>query len=279
MAEEGTQQGNQGQSQEGSTIQQGTGLQAVEWDKHIPQEMAQEKYWEPLKGKPLGDVLKGYGEAQKKFGSAVWIPKEDAKPEEWQKFYQKLGTPEKPEGYQFKRPALGENAAWDGELEKEFLTLAHSTGMNSKQVQTLMDFQARMVEKQLQGLATQRDATKVALKKEWGADFERKLALAGRAKAFLQERAGIKDEEANAFFDGQGAGDNPVILKIFHQLGEIFAEDGWVKGDGIPGSGKQAALEKIAAIQGDKTHPFWNDGPGHKEALKEWEQLHKQAYK
>lgn len=204
---------------------------AVEWSQHIPKELATEKLWEPLKDKPLGDVLKGYAEAQKFIGGSVRLPKEDAPPEEWAKFHQKLGTPEKPDGYQFKRPALGEGAAWDKDFETRFLTEAHSMGLNSKQVQKLMDLQAGLVEQQLQGLAAKRQETVTALKKEWGGDFERKMGLAGRAKAKLQEMARLSEEDAAAFFDGSGAGDHPVLLKIFHQLGEIFAEDGWIKGE------------------------------------------------
>jgi hypothetical protein len=239
--------------------------------------MAQEKYWEPLKGKSLTDVLKGYGEAQKFIGGSVRIPKEDAPAEEWAKFYSKIGTPEKPEGYKFNRPALGEGAAWDEAFEKRFLTEAHAMGLNSKQVQKLMDLQAGLVEGQLKELAAKRNGTIDSLKKEWGTDFERRLNLAGRAKNILQQKAGISDQDANAYFDGQGAGDHPVILKIFHQLGEIFAEDGWIKGE-LPESGKKIALQKIEEIKKDPKHAYWNDGPGHKEAIEEWGRLHKIAY-
>jgi len=250
---------------------------AVDWKAHIPADMATEKFWEPLKDKPLGDVLKGYGEAQRKFGTAVWVPKEDAPPETWAKFYQKLGTPEAPDKYQFTRPALGEGAAWDKEFENKFLSEAHAMGLNSKQVQKLMDLQAGLVETQLRGLAEKRNGTVEALKKEWGGDFERRMTLAGRAKNLIQEKTGLTKEEADQFFDGTGAGDHPVILKIFNWLGEMFAEDGWIKGEGTA-TARDAAKAKIDQITKDPKHPYWNEGPGHKEAVQEWLALHKQAF-
>jgi hypothetical protein len=253
-----------------------------DWRGGLPEEIRGEKSLEVIKGKDwseAGPVLaKSYVEAQKMIGGSVRIPKEDAPPEEWQKFHQKLGTPEKPEGYQFNRPALGEGAAWDSAFEKKFLATAHGLGLNNKGVQKLMDLQAELVETQLKDIARKRQETVETLKKEWGGDYERKLSLAGRAKMLLQAKAGISEEEADAFFDGMGAGDHPVILKIFHQLGEIFAEDGWIRGDEVPASGVEAAKAKIKEINANPKHPYWVDGPGHAEAVKEMEELHKIAY-
>ena len=250
----------------------------IDWSTQIPQELAQEKLWEPLKGKPLGDVLKGYAEAQKFIGGSVRIPKEDAPPDEWAKFHGKLGTPEKPEGYKFNRPALGEGVAWDEAFEKRFLTEAHGMGLNNKQVQKLMDLQAGYVEEQLKGLAEKRNGTVESLKKEWGGDFERRLTLAGRAKNVLQEKAGLTEEEANAFFDGTGAGDHPVMLKIFHQLGEIFAEDGWIKGE-TSANVAQTIRQKINSIRNDPNDAFnKKDDSRHQERVDYVSKLYERLY-
>jgi hypothetical protein len=240
-------------------------LKAGDWRSGLAEDIKAEKSLESFKD--IGSLAKSYVESQKMIGGSVRIPKEDAPPEEWAKFHAKLGVPESPDKYEFKRPALGEGAAWDANFEKNFLTQAHAMGLNSKQVQKLMDLQAGFVEEQLRGLATKRQETVAALKKEWGEDFNRRLELAGRAKAKLQELAKITEEEANDYFDGTGAGDHPVILKIFHQLGEIFAEDGWIKGE-TGATMLQNVQEQINSIRNDPQDPYnIKDHPKHDERV------------
>ena len=52
-------QGVSGAGESGSVAPAGS---QNDWTAHIPQEYATEKFWEPLKGKGFGDVLKTYAE-------------------------------------------------------------------------------------------------------------------------------------------------------------------------------------------------------------------------
>lgn len=251
-------------------------LKAGDWKGSLPEDLKTEKSLESFKD--VSSLAKSYVEGQKMIGGSVRIPKDDAPPEEWAKFHQKLGTPEKPDGYKFNRPALGEGAAWDEKFEKAFLAEAHALGMNGKQVQKMMDLQAGLVESQLKELAEKRQLTIETLKKDWAGDFERRMTLARRAKIILQQKAGITDEEANAYFDGQGAGDHPVILKIFHQLGEIFAEDGWIKGE-TGAQMQQTIQDQIDAIRKNPEDPFnKKDDPKHQERVDFVNKLYERLY-
>src|SRR3990167_5333183 len=90
------------------------GVTEVDWSAHIPKELANEGVWTPLKGKPLGDVLKGYAEGQKMIGGSVRIPTDQAKTEEWDQFFTKLGRPAKPEDYKLTKPEkLPDGVQWD----------------------------------------------------------------------------------------------------------------------------------------------------------------------
>jgi hypothetical protein len=44
------------------------------------------------------------------------------------------------------------------------------------------------------------------------------------------------------------------------------------------GIGRQEALKQIELIKGNPKHEFWNSGPGHETAVKEWSTLHKAAF-
>lgn len=258
--------GQTGQSgQTGQTGQTGQ----VDWSTHIPKELAGEKVWEPLKGKPLGDVLKGYHEAQKMIGSTIRVPKEDAKPEEWEAFYTKLGRPEKPEKYDLKAE---DGNRIDKTVLDAFRQIAHENGLTTKQAQAMLDtmndidgIKAREAEKTLAN-------DLAALKEEWGGAFDRKIVLAQRA---VKEFAG---PDMVKMLNDSGLGNHPAMIRFMAAIGDYLAEDGTISGD-VRGSGsKEDALAKIKAINNDMKHPYWNEGPGHKEAVEDMKRLSKIAY-
>jgi hypothetical protein len=67
---------------------------------------------------------------EKLLGNAIRIPGKDATPEEREAFLNKLGRPEKPDGYQFTVPKdLPEGLPYDGERAKAFAAKAHALGI------------------------------------------------------------------------------------------------------------------------------------------------------
>lgn len=86
-----------------------------------------------LQTKGLADVTslaKSARESEKLLGNAVRIPGKDATPEEREAFLNKLGRPEKPDGYQFTVPKdLPEGLPYDGERAKAFAAKAHALGI------------------------------------------------------------------------------------------------------------------------------------------------------
>lgn len=76
---------------------------AIEWEKHIPDDMKDVPWIKDiLKAEnPTERFLKDMAGLQSKLGQRVeGVPKPDAAPEEWDKFYSALGRPEKADDYE-----------------------------------------------------------------------------------------------------------------------------------------------------------------------------------
>lgn len=255
------------------------GGQSSTWRDSLPEEIRGEKSFDVFKGEKWEDVgpvmAKTYLESQKKFGNAIWLPKEDATPEEKQRFYNdiyaKLGRPEKPEDYKYNKPDfVSKDVEWDNGIEKEFLGIAHKIGLNSQQVQELVNWQGRLMEARVTSARKQVAETLKALENEWGPEYKGKLIKGERA---VREIGG--DELVN-LLEKTGMGNNPILIKAFAEIGEILAEDGLIDGR-IEGQSSAEDYEKrLQAMLNDKTHPL-NDlsHPGHNQAVEEYRKLNR----
>jgi len=240
--------------------------EAVDWSKHIPAEYSKEAVWKPLAGKPLGDVLKGYVEAQKFIGGSIKIPGKDAKPEEWDKYYAKLGRPEAADKYGTAMPDLPEGFAWDEGQMKSFFETAHKAGLSTAQAQSLVDWYAADQKGVLKAGEAAIAEAETALKGEWKAAYPRNLGLAKAASKWL----GVME-----VLDQTGLGNHPTILKGFAKLGRSLAEDGVISGEveGVPTN--EAVQKQITDVINDKKHPYWDRNlAGHDEAVEEMARLH-----
>src|SRR5581483_740520 len=124
------------------------------------------------KFKDVGSLAKSYVELEKHQGGALRLPGEDAKPEDWDAFYNKLGRPESPDKYEVKRPELGEGIQWPEQTEKSFLQQAHKLGLNSKQAQGLMDWFAGDLKGVVGMQARQMQEQQQQLQADWGDKYQ-----------------------------------------------------------------------------------------------------------
>lgn len=246
-----------------------------------PEEFRSEKSLESFKatdGETLVPVPKGlvksFVEAQKMIGGSVRIPKDDAPPEEWEKFYSKVGRPESPDKYEIAKPNLPEGMAWDEDLVKSMSATAHKLGLTKKQLNGLLEsyngHQAEKFNKFSLDVDKERNETLAALEKDWGPNLKKNVAMAA---GVVLRYGGV---DLQAALDKAGMGNNPALVRALAKIGYALGEDHFIASD-TPGS-TQSAMEQIKAIQNDPKHPFWNEGPGHKEAVELWTKLHKQAY-
>src|SRR5690606_30145235 len=136
------------------------------------------------------DLAKAYVNLESKLGQALVPPGETAGQDEWNAFYEKLGRPEKPEGYQFKVPeAVPAEMPYDAESAEKFKAWAHKAGLTPSQAQVihdefLSDMAGRMSSAQEQHVQAI-EAAHRSIVKEWGDPesdtYQRNLELADRA--------------------------------------------------------------------------------------------------
>jgi hypothetical protein len=217
------------------------------------------------KYKTIGEVVKGYGEAQKLIGAkGVIVPSEKATPEEVEKFYNSLGRPEKPDGYKLS-PMSGLHPEVDmsPETEAGFKAFMHKHGIPQREADGIRKDYYTMMSQSLvkrdQEMLTKKHSAETALRQEWGAEYGTRLSQASQ----LVEKFGGEGAR-EAFGD---LGNNPIVLKTLGNLAKHFNEDTFVKGNPVVAGGENAL--KLKNIMLDKKHPYWVEGVGHDEAVAE----------
>jgi hypothetical protein len=198
--------------------------------------------WVETKGyKSVDDLAKAAVNQESMLGSSVRRPADDAPKEDWDKFYSKLGRPEKPDAYEFKRPeGLPADLPYDEALAGNFKKWAHGAGLNGQQAQTLHDqfalAQAEQAKAHVTALTKAVETTADALVKEWGPQesegFKTKHEMANRA---LKKLGLVESFKKSGIILNDGALTDPALAMAFSQIGEkMFAEDR-IDGGDAPG--------------------------------------------
>lgn len=245
-----------------------TGNPVTDWRSSLPEDIRSEKSLEHMKD--VTEMAKSYINAQKMLGSRIPIPREGEE-DKWNELYGKLGRPESPDKYQYTRPET-DFGVYSEEMEKKFLEAAHKAGLNSKQVQALMEFEAQRLGELNEVFQGARQEAEQELQKEWGMAYKQKMASAQRAVAALG------DETLIQLLDETGLGNHPAIIKWAAKVGEAMGEDSAV------GGGTQAfsmtpgqAMDRISQLKSDQNWvKRWSSGDA--EAKAELDKLHQFAY-
>ena len=219
-------------------------------------------------------LAKSYVNAVKKIGgdpaNLVSIPQEG---ESWDSFYNQLGSPETPEGYDF-----GDDP--DNELEF-YRNATHQLGLTQEQAQNMLELYASVQEEQNeadnQATADFAVDSQIQLKREWGANYDGRLDQAQRA--FNQ----FATPEFISLMDETGLGNHPELVKAFAKIGATMGEDRLIVGSGLGQSNisPHDAKEQIQSLYQDKEFSKAyrdNKEPGHKAAMDKMDKLFKTAY-
>lgn len=196
-------------------------------------------------------------------------PGDDAKPEDWDGFYEKMGRPKTPGEYSFKLPeGLPENFPYDQQSADKFKVWAHEAGLPPREAQRLHDEYVKDAAKQMQDMAA-KSAQAAASAHEalvkgfgnpadaWGEEgsesYKRKQELANRT---LRQQGGselIAEMKAIGALGPNGEVKSPRLAMALAKIGgELYAEDtlfGGVNGGGSnPFSDKTTDLTKQGQI-------------------------------
>lgn len=174
------------------------------------------------------DALRSYAHLERAFGAdKVALPGKDAKPEEWDALYTRLGRPAAPEQYDLADVARPESMPWNAEGERAMLREMHAAGLSNRQARHLLSKYAEM-----QGgawnAATSHGARRVeeaqaALRRDWGAAYDEKSDMANRAFR-LAFGDGLEEARQLRLADGSFLGDHPALVRAFARLGESLTE-------------------------------------------------------
>jgi hypothetical protein len=173
----------------------------------------------------LDDFAKSYFQLEGKSD----IPGKDAKPEDVNAFWRRLGYPEKPEGYAVSKD---QNAG-------TFISAAHTARLTDEQAtamwKSVSEYQARQFAAAQTAQAEELAATDAALKKEYGEKYDHALQMFNRGMG--------SSSELKALIGKSGLAGNPLIVKAFIALGEAQQESGSPRSDAQPGGAMKSIFE------------------------------------
>ena len=241
-----------------------------DWRAQLPDELKShpslQKFNSPA------DLFKSYVSLESMLGkNKVPIPDENASPEEWDKFYEKLGRPKTPDEYEIKLDGVQANE----EFLNNYKQWAHKVGLNKQQAAELAkhyaEFENQYVARLQQDFISRVKEAKMNLANEWGQNYERNVKAAERA---LMAAAGEIDG-LQEWLDASGAKADPVFVKLMHFFGRGLAED-TLKGGGkaIAPESAEAEIERLLSDE-DFKKKYLN---GDKAAVAQITKLREAAY-
>ncbi len=149
------------------------------------------------------------------------------------------GVPAGPEGYDI---ALPEGQRADARLMGWFRTAAHELGLSPGQAQGLSDRYNELAARTAREFEAQRGQRRAetlgVLEQLWGEDARGNTEIARRGFEAVAGRAGLDPAETRRILDAHG--DDPVLVRLFHEIGKANQEDGFVGGIGGPAPRGQA---------------------------------------
>lgn len=258
----------------------GGGGGGADWRESLPPEYKADA---ALKDVPdVTTLAKNYINTKSLVGRSVALPGENATPEERSAFYAKLGRPEKPEQYEgpkdFKpHKALQiDNTQLDG-FRKTFHELGIPKKAGERLIADYLNTMNTNVAAMEQAREQETQRVMAELDKEWGTNKD------GNIKIALQAVERFGGTELKQFFDETGIGNNPVLIKMFHKIGTMVSEDRSAGGGGSGGNfndpaSAAAEIDKLGKDEKFTGALYNRTDPGHAEAVKKWQDLHKVAF-
>ena len=215
------------------------------WSEGLSEDVTSHKGFEGVKGKikDVNALTMSYLNLQSRMGSGeeggLKAPTAESTPEELAEFFNAAGRPESAGDYKF--DGLPEGMELDTERLTERNAAIHAAGLSQSQYETVMGLyteEMNMVQDQLQmNQANVRNETEVALKEEWGTDYDKNL----KSVAAVADRFGVKDALLET-----GLINHKPVLDMLMKVHLSSSEDGIVK---AADSGYNRAEQKKIVMQ------------------------------
>lgn len=222
------------------------------WYDGLSEDVTSHKGFEGVKGKikDVDGLTMSYLNLQSRMGSAevggLKAPTAESSPEELAEWYNASGRPESAGDYTF--DGLPEGLELDTERLTERNAVMHAAGLSQTQYETVMDLytqEMNLMHDNLQtNMTTVRNESEIALKQEWGTDYDRNL----KAVANVAEKFGVKDALLET-----GLINHKAVLDMLYKVSLSTSEDGIVKN---PDSGYDRKNELKTVMAQLRSLPF-----------------------
>jgi hypothetical protein len=207
------------------------------WRDALPETIRGEKTL--AKFKDAGALAQSYIELEK-MPRGVAVPKDDAKPEEWAAYYDKIGRPKDPSAYAV-NVKVPEGMPWSKEAEANILVKLHDAGLTTRQAEKVINGYIEIAAKGNllieQAKNQTRQEAENTMKGEWGGLADTNIALVQRSVA---EFGG---DEFRTYLDDTGLGNDPRFMRFVHAMAQPMLEDGLIRGEGLGMKRAEAAAE------------------------------------
>lgn len=276
----------------------GQGNEDRAWVETLPESV---QGWDEVKNSDSADKFWDQMANQRsRMGRSITIPGEDAGEEDVKAFHKKLtdkvpglmpavdpsdeeamgrlydsmGRPEAADKYEMPEVKVD---GYEGEIDlsaaEQFREVAHKAGLSGTQFQNIVTAITTLnVQAQQDAVAANVEAHK-ELKKEWGADYDRRMSLATNIAKLTDAPEGLYE----MLKEGRGT---PADYQWLYSLALKFKGEGKNlqddQNDAKAAMTPAEAQEKIDEIRNNKKHPYWNKmDPGHKRAMDRMKELYK----
>lgn len=253
--------------------------------EQLPEDIRGEAMFKDIKS--VDALAKGYHGAQKLLGvpkdQLLRLPTDPADAKQWEPIWNKLGRPEKADGYKLTVP---EGMKIDPTFQEGFFKVAHENGVTNKGLDALYTHLRTVAEKtaatQKQTAESEIQKAGEALKTEWGQAYETKLKTGQAAIEHLDKELKLGGGLAKEL-DASKLGNLPALAKVFEWYGAQLREDGVI---GKVGSGEsehspveaQQQINSLLAEPAFKKAYFDSRDPGHKAAVERVYALRQMAH-
>tara|TARA_R100001377_G_scaffold83427_2_gene64943 strand:- start:1188 stop:2045 length:858 start_codon:yes stop_codon:yes gene_type:complete len=217
----------------------------ADWRSSLPEELKNNATLETYTS--VESLAKAYLNASSMLGKdKLFKPNSE---DEWKAFYDEMGRPTEPAGYEFPANDADSKFEVDAEMVDKFRSVAHEAGLSGNQAQRLYEwYTANNAEQYEQAVSTAEESvaeSEASMRKEWGKAYDHKMEQALRA---VREFGGepLVDE-----LNATGLGNNPNLIKAFASAGERIIGDQQLEGDGSNVMTPAQIKDEIAAIQND----------------------------
>ena len=227
----------------------------ADWKAGLPEDLRDNPNFS--KYSSLESLAKGHINAVGMLGKTpeLAVPDND---DERNEFYNKLGRPIAPDGYEFKDFETPENLKeYVDSRTDSYRQTAHGLGLSAEQAAGLHEW---YMQGNIEGAQAtidtaakmQADAT-TALKNEWGEAYNKNVTMAQRALAEFG------DDQLVEYLEATGLGDNPAMVKAFAKIAEGMMGDAFIE-DGLTGDSPASIDADIKEIMARKE--YWDaDSP------------------